>query len=131
MQLPFEEVAFPRGMNGMDKYIDRNTIYMKGTPIHVKGALLYNDLLVKKNLSKKYQMIGNGDKIKFAYLKLPNPIRDSVISVPDNLPTELGLDRYIDYDMQFEKCFLEPIKSILDVIGWSAEEVSTIEGFFN
>jgi DNA polymerase elongation subunit (family B) len=131
MKLPFEEVAFPRGMNGMDKYIDRNTIYMKGTPIHVKGALLYNDLLVKKNLSKKYQMIGNGDKIKFAYLKLPNPIRDSVISVPDNLPTELGLDRYIDYDMQFEKCFLEPIKSILDVIGWSAEEVSTIEGFFN
>jgi DNA polymerase elongation subunit (family B) len=129
--MPFEDVAFPRGMKGLDKYRDRHTIYTKGTPIHVKGALLYNDLINRKGLTKKYQPITDGDKIKFAYLKLPNPINDSVISVPDTLPSELGLDRYIDYDTQFQKCFLEPIKSILDTIGWNVEKITTLEDFFS
>lgn len=130
MAMPFEDVAFPRGMKGLDKYRDRSTIYIKGTPIHVKGALLYNDLINRMKLTNKYQPISDGDKIKFAYLKLPNSINDSVISVPDTLPPELGLDRYIDYDMQFQKCFLEPIKSILDTIDWDVEKRSTLEDFF-
>ena len=131
MKLGFEEVAFPRGMKGMDKYKDRHSIYTKGTPIHVRGALLYNELIIKKGLQDKYQLIGDGDKIRFSYLTLPNPIREHVISAPDELPPELNFDKYIDYETQFQKTFLDPIKAILDVIGWDTEKRSTLEGFFS
>ena len=131
MKLGFEEVAFPRGMKGMDKYKDRHSIYTKGTPIHVRGALLYNDLIIKKGLQDKYQLIGDGDKIRFSYLTLPNPIREHVISAPDELPPELNFDKYIDYETQFQKTFLDPIKAILGVIGWDTEKRSTLEGFFS
>lgn len=131
MSLSFEEVAFPRGMKGLNKYKDRSTIYIKGTPIHVKGALLYNDLINRKGLTRKYQLIGDGDKIKFAYLKIPNILNDTVISVLDNLPEELGLQMYIDYNMQFQKCFLDPIKSILEIIDWDTEHRSNLESFFS
>lgn len=131
MKLPFEDVAFPRGMKNMDKYRDRNSVYLKGTPIHVKGALLYNHMLVKNGLDKKYQAIGDGDKIKFAYLKVPNPVGDHVIAVADELPMELDLHKYVDYETQFQKSFLEPIKSILEVVGWQHEKVSNLEDFFS
>lgn len=130
MSLPFEDIAFPRGMNGLDKYRRKSTIYAKGTPIHVRGALLYNNLIIQNNLNKKYQLIGDGDKIKFAYMKLPNPIYEDVISVLDNMPVELDLIKYVDREKQFQKAFLDPIKSILDVIGWDTEKRATIEGFF-
>ena len=131
MQLPFEEVAFPRGVKGLDKYSDKHTIYTKGTPIHVKGSLLFNHMIKKNGLGKKYQEIGDGDKIKFALLKMPNPLHDTVISVLDELPTEFGLQQYIDYDAQFQKSFLEPIKSIMDTIGWDTEKRATLMSFFD
>jgi hypothetical protein len=102
-----------------------------GTPIHVKGAILYNNFLKQHNLTKKYQLIQEGEKIKFTYLKMPNPFKDTVISYPNRLPTELGLDNYIDYDLQFDKAFLEPIKVILDCMKWSTEKVSSLEDFFS
>lgn len=131
MKLPFEDVAFPRGVKGLDKYADKHTIYTKGTPIHVKGALLYNHMIKKKGLGKKYQEIGDGDKIKFALLKMPNPLHDTVISVLDELPVEFDLQRYVDYDAQFQKSFLEPIKSIMDTIGWDTEKRATLMSFFD
>lgn len=131
MKLPVEDVAFPRGMKNMDKYKDKHTIYSKGTPIHVKGALLYNHILTKYDLDKKYQKIGDGDKVKFSYLKVPNSVGDHVIAILDELPVELDLHKYIDYDTQFQKAFLEPIKSILEVIGWQHEKVSNLEDFFS
>ncbi len=131
MQLPFEEVAFPRGVKGLDKYSDKHNIYSKGTPIHVKGALLFNHMIKKKGLEKKYQEIGDGDKIKFALLKMPNPLYDTVISVLDELPPEFGMQQYIDYDAQFKKSFLEPIKSIMDTIGWDTEKRATLMSFFD
>lgn len=129
-KLPFEEVAFPRGVNGLNKYKDSSSIYKKATPMHVKGALIFNHLVNKMNLKQKYQLINDGDKIKFSYLIMPNPVRDTVISTPGILPSQFGLDQYIDYDMQFEKGYLQPIKSILDAIGWDTEKRSTLEGFF-
>jgi len=130
-KLPFEDVAFPRGVRGLTKYNDTASIYSKGTPIHVKGALLYNHFLKQKKLEKELQLIGDSDKIKFSYLRLPNPIRDMVISVPNILPKSFGLDDYIDYDMQFDKSFLEPIKKISKEIGWKTEHINTLEAFFN
>lgn len=129
-KLPPEEISFPRGINGLKKYADSVRMYKSGTPIHVKGAILYNDFLVKNNLTKKYQVIQEGEKIKFAYLKMPNPFKDTVISYPGRLPKELDLNDYIDYNIQFNKSFLDPIKVILDCMGWTTEKTSTLEDFF-
>ena len=129
VHLPFEDVAFPRGVNGMNKYRDSRTVYIKGTPIHVKGAFLFNSLLLQYNI-KTIPPIADGDKIKFACLKLPNPIGDTVIATSDYLPEEFNLDKYIDRELQFNKAFLEPLKSITEIIGWEPEQRSTLEEFF-
>jgi DNA polymerase elongation subunit (family B) len=129
--LPVEEISFPRGMNGLNNYSDALTLYKKGTPIHVKGAILYNHNLKQKNLTKKYPLIQEGEKVKFTYLKVPNPFKDTVISYPSRLPKEFELQEYIDYDTQFDKAFLEPIKIILDCMGWKTEKTSSIEDFFS
>ena len=130
-KLPVEEISFPRGLNGLNTYSDSLSLYKKGTPIHVKGAILYNHNLNLKNLTKKYPLIQEGEKVKFTYLKMPNPFKDTVISYPSRLPKEFELQQYIDYDMQFEKAFLEPIKVILDCMGWRVEKTSSIEDFFS
>ena len=128
--LPFDDIAFPRGANNVDKYYDRSHIYVKGTPIHIKASLLYNNLLKKYGL-RNLQPIMSGDKIKYCYLKLPNKIQDTVISNLDNLPDELGLNQYIDYEKQFDKSFIEPLKSITSIISWDYEKKLTLEDFFN
>jgi hypothetical protein len=128
--LPAEEISFPRGMNGLKEYSDSATLYKKGTPIHVKGAILYNHFLKQHDLTIKYPLIQEGEKIKFTYLKTPNPFKDSVVSYPSRLPKELGLQNYIDYDLQFEKTFLDPIKIILDCMNWQSEKTSSLADFF-
>ena len=130
-----EDIAFPRGVNGMEKYQDTSMIYTKSTPIAVKGSLIYNYYLNELNLGKKYRKIIDGDKIKFLHLKSPNPLggiagTDQVVAFPNSLPKEFGLIEFIDYDTQFGKSFLEPIKNILEKIGWNHEHVSTLESFF-
>jgi DNA polymerase elongation subunit (family B) len=125
-----EDAAFPRGINDLKKYTDKTTIYGKGTPIHVRGALLFNHLLVKNKLDKKHQLINEGDKIKFLYLRKPNKINENVISFINTLPKEFNLDEYIDYDLQFEKSFLDPLQIILDAIGWKSEKKATLQDFF-
>jgi len=128
--LPFEEIAFPRGCKNMQEYEDRNSIYRKATPIHVRGALVYNHLLKQKKLDSRHPTVQSGDKIKFCYMKVPNPLRENVVSCPGTLPRQLGLDQYIDYDLQFDKAFVEPIKTILDAIGWRVEKKASLEDFF-
>ncbi len=130
-KLPVEDISFPRGCNGLKEYADSVTIYKKGTPIHVKGAILYNHFLKQHNLMTKYPLIQEGEKLKFTYLKTPNPFRDMVVSFPTRLPREFELQEYIDYETQFEKTFLEPIKLILDCIGWKTERQNTLESFFS
>jgi DNA polymerase elongation subunit (family B) len=133
MTLPFEQVAFPRSVKGLEPspkgYADASSIYTKGTPIQVKGALIFNNMLRIKGL-KNIPPIQNGDKIRFAYLKVPNPVNDTVIATPDELPIEFGLDKYIDRELQFDKSFLDPLRSITSVIGWEAEQRATLEDFF-
>ena len=129
-QLPPEEIAFPRSVSDVVKYKSHSDIYIKGTPIHCRGALLFNHYVKEKKLTNKYSLIGNGEKIKFLYLKKPNIIQENVISFIQDFPTELGLDKYIDYELQFEKSFVEPLKSILDAIGWNVTKINTLESFF-
>lgn len=127
--LPFEAVAFPRGVNGLGKYRDHTNIYKKGCPIQVKGSLLFN-YHIKKNNLKNIIPISDGDKIKFAYLKMPNPIHESVISSPGALPHEFDLEQYIDRNTQFEKAFIDPLRSITNVINWEIEKKANLEDFF-
>ena len=128
--LPPDSVAFPRGVTDIKKWSSKGTIYKKGTPIHVRGALLYNNILKSKGLNRKYEIIQNGDKIKFLYMLMPNTIRENVMAFPDFLPEELELNKYIDYNMQFEKTFLDPIDIILNAIGWTSEPKADLQQFF-
>lgn len=128
--LPAEEVSFPRGVSDISKWEDRASIYKKGTPIHVRGAILFNHHMKKYGLDKTMEEIKNGSKVKFCYLKLPNPILENVISFPQYLPKQFELETFIDYDTQFDKTFKEPLKLVSDAIGWELEQINTLEGFF-
>ena len=130
-QLTPEDISFPRSVSDVAKYKSSSDIYSKGTPIHCRGALLYNHYIKKANLTNKYSLIQNGEKIKFCYLKKPNIIHENVISFIQDFPKELNITRYVDYDLQFNKAFLEPLRTILDAIGWSVEKKVTLEDFFS
>jgi len=130
-ELPLSDIAFPRGVNGLVKYSDKKSIYASGCPIHVRGSLVYNHFLSVHRLDAKYPLIQGGEKIKFMFLKEPNTVQSNVIAFPQGgIPKEFDLDKYIDYNTQFEKAFLDPLKIILDSIGWKAEQSSSLEDFF-
>jgi len=129
-KLPPEEIAFPRTASDVRKYHSSSSIYAPKTPIHIRGALLFNHYVKEKKLTNKYSLINNGEKVKYLFLKKPNTIQENVISFIQDFPRELALDKYIDYELQFEKSFLDPLKSILDTIGWSVEKTVNLELFF-
>ena len=126
----YSQISFPRGVNGLDKYRSKSNIYEKGTPIHVRGALLYNHYVRQNKVDNKYQMIQEGEKIKFVYLKMPNPIMENCISYFTEIPKEFGLDNYIDYSLQFDKSFLKPLENVLECIGWTSKKTVTLGRFF-
>jgi DNA polymerase elongation subunit (family B) len=130
-KLPPEQIAFPRTASDIRKYHSSLNIYAPKTPIQVRGALLFNHYIKEKKLTNKYSLIGNGEKVKYLYLKKPNIIQENVISFIQDFPKELALDKYIDYELQFEKSFLEPLKSILDAIGWKVEKTVNLDSFFS
>jgi hypothetical protein len=126
---PFEDIASPRGCSSLSDYKSTTSIYKEATPIHVRGALLFNKLLVDNKLQKKYNVISDGDKVKYCYMKLPNPLREDVFAVLNVLPKQFKLEPYVDYDRQFEAAFLKPLSLICDAIGWKTKEVSSLEAF--
>jgi hypothetical protein len=129
--LPLSDISFPRGVNGMVKYADKRSIYASGCPIHVRGSLVYNHFLSNNRLDDKYRLIQGGEKIKFIFLKEPNTVQSNVIAFPEgDIPKEFDLHKYIDYNTQFEKSFLEPLKIILEAIDWKAERTASLEDFF-
>lgn len=132
--LSFEDVAFPRSVSELNKYDsgERDKLELvKSTPIHVRGALVYNHLIREHKLEKKYQTVKDGEKIKFCYMKEPNSMKQNVLSILNVLPTEFGVEKYIDYETQFNKSFSEPLQLILEKIGWSVEKRATLEDFFS
>lgn len=127
--LSVEDIAFPRGVNGMNTY-KGSPIYSKGTPIHVRGSLLFNHHCKRLGLEKKYQAIKDGDKIKFVYVRKPSPFHEDVIAFPQELPKEFNLHSYVDYDLQFEKVFLDAMQTVIEPLGWKTVHQSSIEDFF-
>jgi len=130
MNLEPEQISFPRSCNNMRKYGSSKDVFIKGTPIHVKGALIYNHNIKEYNLQNKYPYIQEGDKIKFIKLKEANPFKFDVISYITELPKEFKLNDYVDYELQFEKTFLDPMRFILNSIGWEHEKRASLEAFF-
>ena len=128
--LPPEEVAFPRSCNNIGKFSSPSRIYTKGCPMHVRGSLMYNYYVKKSKLTHKYPLIQEGEKIKFIYLKVPNRSGENVISFFQTLPKEFDLHGSIDWDQQFDKAFLSPVKVVLDAIGWTPEKRNTLEFLF-
>ena len=128
--LPAEQISFPRSASNVLKYTDHNTVYVKGTPLHIRGCVMFNHQLKQKKLTHKYNLINDGEKIKFTYLKLPNPSHENVIAFISELPKEFGLKDFIDYDTMYEKSFIEPLKLILDTIGWRTEKTAQLDLFF-
>jgi DNA polymerase elongation subunit (family B) len=129
--LPVEDIAFPRSVNGLKEYADAANIFKKGTPIHVKGALVYNHLLREMKLNKRYQEIQEGEKIKFIYLKQPNIYKNNTLAFLSGIPKQLEAEQYIDYDLQFKKSFIEPLEIILSTINWQSERIDSIDAFFS
>jgi len=128
--LSVEEIAFPRGCNNLQKYTSTADVYQKGTPIHVRGSLLYNKLLKDQSLNLKYEKIQEGDKIKFLYLKEPNSLHENTIAFVTKLPKEFGVNKYVDYDLIFQKAFIDPLENILKPLGWNTEPQATLEDLF-
>lgn len=131
MRAPIEEISFPRGVSDLDKYVLSDGRWIKGAPIHVKASIVYNNLLKQTGLNTRYPLIHSGDKIKFIYLKVPNPTGNNTIAITDFLHSEFGLDNYIDKELQFDKTFLEPLKSFTSILGWTTEYLNTLSGFFD
>ena len=129
-KMPVEDIAFPRSMNGLNEYKDSKTIWAKGTPIHVRGALVYNYMIDQLNLGKQYQKIQDGEKIKFIYLREPNIFKTDIISFASKMPNEFRVEEFIDYETQFQKSFLDPLQIILKCINWEVERHNSLENFF-
>ena len=129
MKLPFQDIAFPRTANDVSEYYDPKTIFKKGTPVHVRGAIVYNEAIKTLGLTNKYQPIKDKDKVRWLYLKKNNPFNSHVIAAPDELPPEFELVNYFDREMQWEKSFLHPIESLTSIIGWSTIEKSDLREF--
>ena len=133
MAMTPKDVAFPRGVNGIGDYVVKGhsgDTYRKGTPIHVKGSIIYNSRVKELKLTKKYELIQSGDKIRFLYLKLPNKLGSPVVAFKGGLPPEFELEGRIDYETQFEKTFLAPVTELLDVVGWSMEDKPSLDSLF-
>lgn len=128
--LPVETIAFPKGVNDIEKYVNEKGEFGKGTPINVRAASVYNSLLKQNNLEDNYTPIVSGDKMKFTYLRTPNPIRQNVIGFNTELPKQFKLHEYVDYDTMFEKVFLASMKIMSDPLQWTLEPESSLKGFF-
>ena len=134
LQLSPEEIGFPRSVNGIQKWSDSASIFKKGTPMHIKGVILYNHFVRQQKLTNKYPLIQEGEKIKFLNMRTPNRMQSNVISFMTKLPKELDIHSHLDYDIQFEKAFIEPLTFIMNQIGWNIDRSygtqMTLEDFF-
>lgn len=127
-KLDIEELAFPRSVSNVLKYVVNGEI-VKGTPIQAKAAIHYNMLLNKFGLHKKYQIIRDGDKIKFLFLK-ENPYGFDTIAMKDKFPPEFKLDEYIDKEKHYYKAFQKPIEDMFSVCGWELEGTMETDDLF-
>lgn len=131
MKMPFEKIAFPRSANNLNEFLMNDGVsFKKSTPIHIRASINFNRIMKQNKLNKKYNLISSGDKIKFCYMKMPNPMMQDIFAVLEFLPKELKFEEYIDYEKQFEKAFIDPIKPLMSTKNWNTKKIDTLESFF-
>lgn len=141
MNAPLNKIAAPRGMNDLTKYMNEDYTAKQyeylpeggkkklTIPMNATASINYNFLVNKYNLSNKYEFIKNGSKIKYLPLKEPNPIKSHVIGFIDDIPTEFGLNDYVDKEAHFNKMFVGPLESFLVYNGWTIAENTLLDMF--
>ena len=124
--LPLLDVMFPVGVKNVRKYTRKSdepfTPRMKGTPVHVKSALNYNDYLRHQGISKKYQSIGNGEKIKWTYLKNNALGLDTMAMKGFEDPRQLEefIEKYINYEKVFDSAFANKLNDFYSAMDWGS-----------
>ena len=131
MNLELNDISFPTGVSDIEKWKDSNDSWISRTPIHVKAAITYNNLLLKHKLNTKYPLIRNGDKIKYIYLKQPNPMRSTAIAFISQLHKEFNIEQYIDRETQLQKTFIDPVKSFTDILNWNIKKTLQLDTLFS
>ena len=140
----FGLISLPTGVSNLNKYIDKSgrgkfndkTIFTKtkkSTPVHVKAAIKYNDLLKYFGLGDTEPM-RNKEKIKWTYLK-SNPLGiDALAFKGYDDPKEITdfIKQYIDYDRLFEGALQKKIKMFYEALNWElpVDKINTLQRFF-
>ena len=138
--LPVADISLPTSVKKLSKFVEgkNGTSFFsrvaKGTPAHVKAAILYNDVLVHKNLDKKHEVIANGEKIKWAYLK-SNPLNIPAIAFKgykDPPQIMSFIQQYIDCDKIFIGVLKNKIDMFYQALSWTepVDKSKSIERFF-
>ena len=128
-KLPAHIIATNSSANGLAKYSNKKTVYEKGAPGHVRGALLYNNYLDKLGLTS-VDKIQEGEKVKVLALKEPNMLKYKTVSFPQFLDESLDLNKYVDHKVMFEKTFIKPLTPLLDLLGWKAVPTANLNAMF-
>lgn len=128
-ELSFEDMSSPTSVNKVEYYDLGDGKYRKGTPMHVKSAIGFNNYIIKESLTNKVPLIQSGDKIKYVRLNMPNPFDSEVLANVELLQQFIDVKPYINYYAQMERVFLKPLKPIVDAVGWPIEKVNTLDIF--
>jgi DNA polymerase elongation subunit (family B) len=122
---PLMDIMFPVGVKELKKYQTDSSgtfaAYKTGTPVHVKSALNYNNLLDHFKITTSQKIIDN-EKIKWTYLK-PNRFGlDSCAVKGFNDPPEIisFITEHIDYDKVFERALVNKLTDFYSALNWGA-----------
>lgn len=128
LALPVEAIASPKTANNIDQYADRENIYTKGTPKHVRAALYHNYLVNQLGLNVPAVM--SGDKVLFVSLKKENRYKFDVMGFSGYMPKEFLLHDKVDYELSFNENFVGYLDTFLKPIGWSPQPRASVMNFF-
>jgi len=130
------EVMFPTGVKNIKKWQVRGPIFSPrklGTPVHVKSAMNYNDLLKKYNI-KAVRGVINGEKIRWTYLK-PNSLgmtQCALKGYDDPEPIVNIIKENIDYNKIFKSAFSNKLNDFYGAMKWGTiPENNNLGKFFS
>jgi len=104
-----------------------------GAPAAVKAAIRYNDLLRFWKLDTKHELITNGTKIKWIYLK-PNPYHiEEIAFLNYDMPEKINtfIEQYADRKKVFESILLNKLEGFYGDLEWNLNLNPYINQFFD
>jgi len=104
-----------------------------GAPAAVKAAIRYNDLLRFWKLDSKHELITNGTKVKWIYLK-PNPYHiEEIAFLNYDMPEKINtfIEQYADRKKVFESILLNKLEGFYGDLEWNLNLNPYINQFFD